>query len=61
MNILSRHSTAGVVNRGAIHFKGTDVAQAYEDVVSRFLGEEVELRFTNYEKPGLLQRSFGAK
>ena len=45
----------------AIHFKGTDVAQAYEDVVSRFLGEEVELRFTNYEKPGLLQRIFGAK
>ena len=45
----------------AIHFKGTDVAQAYEDVVSRFLGEEVPLRFTNYEKPGLLQRIFGTK
>jgi septum site-determining protein MinD len=45
----------------AIHFKGTDVAEAYEDVVSRFLGEELPLRFTNYEKPGLLQRLFGGK
>jgi septum site-determining protein MinD len=45
----------------AIHFKGTDVAQAYEDVVTRFLGQEVPLRFTNYEKPGLLQRIFGSK
>jgi septum site-determining protein MinD len=45
----------------AIHFKGTDVAEAYEDVVARFLGEDVPLRFTSYEKPGLLQRIFGAK
>jgi septum site-determining protein MinD len=45
----------------AIHFKGTDVAEAYEDVVSRFLGEERALRFTNYAKPGLLQRIFGVK
>ena len=45
----------------AIYFKGSDVAEAYEDVVSRFLGEERELRFTNYAKPGLLQRIFGVK
>ena len=45
----------------AIHFKGTDVAEAYEDVVARFLGEERPLRFTSYEKPGLFQRIFGAK
>jgi len=45
----------------AIHFKGTDVAEAYEDVVARFLGEERPLRFTSYEKPGLLQRIFGNK
>jgi len=45
----------------AIHFKGTDVAEAYEDVVSRFLGEELPLRFTSYEKPGILQRIFGVK
>ena len=45
----------------AIHFKGTDVAEAYEDVVSRFLGQELPLRFTTYEKPGFLQRIFGGK
>jgi septum site-determining protein MinD len=45
----------------AIHFKGTDVAEAYEDVIARFLGEEIPLRFTSYEKPGLLQRIFGTK
>jgi len=45
----------------AIHMKDSDVAQAYQDVVSRFLGETVELRFTTYEKPGLLQRIFGGK
>jgi len=45
----------------AIHFKGTDVSEAYTDVVSRFLGEEVELKFTDYEKPGFLKRIFGAK
>ncbi len=45
----------------AIHFKGTDVADAYEDVISRFLGEDLPLRFTEYEKPGLLKRIFGGK
>jgi septum site-determining protein MinD len=45
----------------AIHFKGTDVAEAYEDVIARFLGEERPLRFIDYEKPGLLKRIFGAK
>jgi septum site-determining protein MinD len=45
----------------AIHFKGSDVAEAYEDVVSRFLGEDLPLRFTSYDKPGLLQRIFGVK
>ncbi|MDY7540223.1 septum site-determining protein MinD [Undibacterium sp. RTI2.1] len=45
----------------AIHMKGSDVSEAYEDVISRFLGQEVPLRFVNYEKPGLLQRIFGGK
>ena len=43
----------------AIHLEGTDVAQAYTDVVARFLGEERPLRFTDYDKPGLLKRIFG--
>ncbi|WP_338846838.1 septum site-determining protein MinD [Massilia sp. W12] len=45
----------------AIHMKGTDVAQAYEDVVARFLGETRPMRFTTWEKPGLFQRIFGGK
>ncbi|QAU33477.1 septum site-determining protein MinD [Janthinobacterium sp. 17J80-10] len=45
----------------AIHMAGSDVAQAYQDVVARFLGEELPLRFTDYEKPGLLKRIFGGK
>ena len=45
----------------AIHIKGSDVAEAYTDVVARFLGENRELRFVNYEKPGLIKRLFGGK
>ncbi len=45
----------------AIHLKGSDVSQAYEDVVARFLGEERPMRFTTYEKPGILKRLFGGK
>jgi septum site-determining protein MinD len=45
----------------AIHLNGSDVAEAYRDVVSRFLGEERPLRFVQYEKPGLLRRFFGGR
>ncbi|WP_277186106.1 septum site-determining protein MinD [Caballeronia sp. BR00000012568055] len=45
----------------AVHLDGTAVAESYKDVVSRFLGEEKTLRFTDYQKPGLLQRIFGTK
>ena len=41
--------------------KESDVADAYQDVISRFLGEEMPLRFVDYEKPGLLKRLFGGK
>lgn len=43
----------------AIHIKGSDVAGAYEDVVARFLGEERDLRFVAYQKPGLFKRLLG--
>ena len=43
----------------AIHLTGSDVAEAYQDVVARFLGEEKPLRFTDYQKPGLFKRLFG--
>ena len=45
----------------AIHLKDTDVSEAYKDVVSRYLGEDKALRFTDYEKPGFLKRLFGGK
>ncbi|KKB63804.1 cell division inhibitor MinD [Robbsia andropogonis] len=45
----------------AVHIEGSDVSEAYKDVISRFLGETKELRFTEYTKPGILQRLFGNK
>ncbi|RZS86193.1 septum site-determining protein MinD [Pigmentiphaga kullae] len=45
----------------AIHLKGTSVAEAYQDVVDRYLGEDKPLRFIDYEKPGLFKRLFGGK
>lgn len=42
-----------------IHSKGTDVSEAYGDVVRRFLGEEVPLRFLTANKKGLLGRLLG--
>jgi septum site-determining protein MinD len=45
----------------AIHMNGSDVADAYQDMVARFLGEELPLRFVDYEKPGILKRLFGGK
>lgn len=45
----------------AIHLKESDVAEAYQDLVGRFLGEDLPLRFISNEKPGLLQRIFGGK
>lgn len=44
-----------------IHLKNSDVSKAYQDLVSRFLGENLPLRFINYEKPSFLQRIFGGK
>ncbi len=45
----------------AIHLNGSDVAEAYKDVVNRFKGEDMPMRFTDYQKPGFLQRFFGGK
>ena len=45
----------------AIHLQGTDVAEAYKDVVARFLGEDKPLRFVEAEKPGFFKRLFGGR
>ena len=61
--IPESESVLAASNQGnpAIHIEGSDVSLAYQDLVSRFLGEEVPLRFTTYEKPGFLHRLFGGK
>ncbi|UDF33437.1 UNVERIFIED_ORG: septum site-determining protein MinD [Shinella sp. XGS7] len=45
----------------AIHMKGSDVAEAYADVVARFLGEDKPMRFIEAVKPGFFKRLFGGK
>ncbi|CAM5179627.1 septum site-determining protein MinD [Oligella ureolytica] len=44
-----------------IHLKESNVAQAYEDIVDRYLGSDKPMRFTTHEKAGLLKRIFGGK
>ncbi len=41
------------------HDEDSDAGQAYTDTVARLLGEEVPLRFHEYQKKGLLSRMFG--
>jgi septum site-determining protein MinD len=45
----------------AIHMKGSEVAEAYADVVARFLGEDKPMRFIEAIKPGFFKRLFGSK
>ena len=45
----------------AVHLKGTDVSEAYKDVVARFLGETLPMRFTDFEKPSFFNRLFGGR
>ena len=45
----------------AIHLQGSDVAEAYKDVIERFLGNDKPMRFIEAPKPGLLKRLFGGK
>jgi len=45
----------------AIHQEKSDVAEAYKDVVARFMGEERPMRFLTAEKTGLLKRLFGGR
>ena len=54
-------SVLNASNQGvpAIHAAGSAVAEAYKDVVRRFLGESREMRFMQKaERPTLFQRLF---
>jgi len=45
----------------AVHLKGTDVSEAYKDVVDRFLGNDKPMRFVDPQKQGFLKRLFGSR
>jgi septum site-determining protein MinD len=45
----------------AVHLQGSDVAEAYKDVIDRFLGEDKPMRFTEAVKTGFFKRLFGSK
>jgi septum site-determining protein MinD len=45
----------------AVHLKGTDVSEAYKDVIDRFLGADKPMRFVDAQKTGFFKRLFGAK
>ena len=61
--ITESETVLNASNQGipAIHMKGTDVAEAYGDVIDRFLGQDKPLRFVEAEKPGFFKRLFGGK
>jgi len=44
----------------AIRIKGADVSQAYDDVIGRFLGETIPMRFTQAPKKGFFKRIFSS-
>ncbi len=45
----------------AVHIQGSDVSEAYKDVIDRFLGQDKPMRFTEAPKQGILKRLFGGK
>jgi septum site-determining protein MinD len=45
----------------AVHMKGSDVSEAYKDVVDRFLGADKPMRFVDAQKQGFLRRNFGGR
>ncbi len=44
-----------------IHMHGSDVSEAYKDVIERFLGSQKPIRFIEAPKQGILKRLFGVK
>jgi septum site-determining protein MinD len=44
-----------------IHIKGSDVSEAYKDVVERFRGNERPMRFVDAARPGFFKRMFGGR
>ncbi len=61
--IPESESVLNASNQGvpAVHMQGTDVSEAYLDVVARFLGEEKPMRFVDAVKPSFFKRLFGGR
>ena len=45
----------------AVHIKGSDVSEAYKDVVARFLGEDRPMRFVDAPRQGFFKRMFAGR
>ncbi len=45
----------------AVHMQGSDVSEAYKDVIDRFMGEDKPMRFVDAQKPSFLKRLFGGR
>ena len=45
----------------AVHMQGSDVSEAYKDVIDRFLGEDKAMRFIDAQKPSFFKRLFGGR
>jgi septum site-determining protein MinD len=45
----------------AVHMQGSDVSEAYKDVIDRFLGEDKPMRFIDAQKASFFKRLFGGK
>ena len=45
----------------AVHMQGSDVSEAYKDVIDRFLGQDKPMRFIEAQKPSFFKRLFGGK
>ena len=45
----------------AVHMQGSDVSEAYKDVIDRFLGQDKPMRFIDAQKPGFFKRLFGGR
>ena len=45
----------------AVHMQGSDVSEAYKDVIDRFLGEDKPMRFIDAQKTGFFKRLFGGR
>ena len=52
--------TSTNLGQPVINIDGDKAGEAYKDVVKRFLGQDIPLRYVTYEQPGFFARMFGS-